>query len=272
MIRNKNNKEGTNTNYQKARSDYEKTLKKIDAITKKLNKLPEGKLICSHTNKYTKWYVSDGHEKTYIRKENRPLAEKLAKKKYYMSMLEDLNNEKLAMEFYLRHRHENDYATQELLSDSSGYRELLSPFFKPLSQELADWAVDTYEKNSSFPEHLIHKTASGHIVRSKSEALIDTCLYKNRIPFRYENALQLGETLIYPDFTIRHPKTGEVFYWEHFGRADDLNYIRNTCNKLNLYMSNGIVPGINLITTYETKEAPLTVEKIEQEILNYFVE
>ena len=78
-----------------------------------------------------------------------------------------------------------------------------------------------YEKNPKYPEHLIHKTVSGIYVRSKSESMIALQLYTEKIPFRYECALQLGETTLYPDFTILHPKTGEIFYWEHFGMMDE---------------------------------------------------
>lgn len=199
------------------------------------------------------------------------MAEQLAIKKYYSLVLKDLENEKVAMGFYLNHRHENDYELEELLNDSVGYGDLLSPFFKPTSLKLQEWLEEPYEQNLNYPENLIHKTGSGHVVRSKSEALIDTCLYKSKIPFRYECALRLGESTVFPDFTIRHPKTGEVYYWEHFGRADDLGYVRNTCNKLQLYMYNGIVPGIQLITTYETKEKPLSSEEIEKIISHYFL-
>ena len=271
MIRNKNNKEDISTNYENATLDYKKTLEQIESIKKKINALPDGKLICSHSRNHCKWYISDGHEKTYIPKANRELAEHLAIKKYYSLRLKYLENEKTAMEFYLNHKLDNDIESEALLNDSIGYGELLSPFFKPLSSELQEWANESYERNLSYPENLIHKTGSGHIVRSKSEALIDTCLYKSKIPFRYECALRLGESTIFPDFTIRHPKTGEVYYWEHFGRADDLNYVRNTCSKLQLYMSNGIVPNIQLITTYETKKHPLNSEEIEQIIEHFFL-
>ena len=245
-------------------------MEQIEAIKRKIDSLPEGKLICSHTGNGCKWYISDGHEKTYIPKSKKSLAEHLAVKKYYSLLLKDLENEKTAMKFYLNHRKENPEEIETLLEDKVGYGELLSAFFEPKSIELQKWANAPYEQNAKYSDNLIHKTGSGHVVRSKSEALIDTCLYKNKIPFRYECALHLGETIIFPDFTIRHPKTGKVYYWEHFGRADDMNYIRNISNKLQLYMSNGIVPDIQLITTFETKENPLSSKKIEKTIKDYF--
>jgi len=131
--------------------------------------------------------------------------------------------------------------------------------------------TSSFATNPLYPEQLVHKTISGNQVRSKSEALIDMSLYIHRIPFRYECALLLDELTIYPDFTIRHPKTGEYYYWEHFGLMDDESYCKNACSKLHLYSSHGIIPSIHLITTYETKDNPLTTEIIEKTIMHYFL-
>ena len=96
-------------------------------------------------------------------------------------------------------------------------------------------------------------------------------LTQNNIPFRYECALQLGETTIYPDFTIRHPRTGETYYWEHFGMMDNPAYRKSASLKLQNYISNGIIPTIQLITTYETKEKQLDLDIIEKIVKEYFL-
>ena len=128
-----------------------------------------------------------------------------------------------------------------------------------------------FEHNEKNPEQLIHKTISGNFVRSKSEAFIAMLLHINRIPFRYECALQLGETTIFPDFTIRHPETGQIYYWEHFGLMDNPAYCKNAFSKLQLYVSGGIIPTIHLITTYETLENPLSSELVENIVQQYFL-
>lgn len=135
---------------------------------------------------------------------------------------------------------------------------------------MAEWTTSPYETAQMHPENLIHKTFSGHVVRSKSEVLIDTALFMNHLPFRYECALNLSYTTIYPDFTIRHPKTGDTYYWEHFGLIDDPKYSKNAFSKIQLYISEGILPGIQLITTYETTEKPLTSNTIDKVIKLYF--
>lgn len=206
----------------------------IKDLEKQLRNYPEGKLICTRNNNRYKWYVSDGHTQTYIPKKNRRYAEQLAAKKYLSSLYEELMQEYLA--------------------------------------ELYNWMHAPYDSNNNFPEQQIHKTLSGNMVRSKSEALIDMALFTNKIPFRYECVLHLGEAVIYPDFTIRHPKTGVIFYWEHFGLMDDPIYCKNACTKLHLYATHNIIPTHQLITTYETKAKPLTSDVIEHIIRNYFIE
>ena len=246
----------------------EAQLKNLDL---QLRKLPKGNLFCSHTGKYVKWFQTDGKKQTYIPKKNRTLAEQLATKKYLSLLQKDLLQEKGAIDFYLRHHNKEMGKAEQLLNDTPEYQKLLSPFFTPTSTELVNWINTPYEHNPAYTEQLIHKTRSGIYVRSKSEAIIDMFLHQNKIPFRYECALQLGSLTIYPDFTIRHPQTGKVFYWEHFGLMDDPEYCKNTCSKLQLYSSHGIIPSINLITTYETKEHPLSTEVVEKIIEHYFL-
>lgn len=82
---------------------------------------------------------------------------------------------------------------------------------------------------------------------------------------------KLGQVIVYPDFTIQHPQTGQLFYWEHFGLMDDPNYYKNAYSKLTLYASAGIIPSINLITTYETNNSPLNTEIVNKLVSHYFL-
>ena len=257
--------------YDKIIKERQMLENKMQELQSEIRTLPEGKLICSSNNKRFKWYRSDGKELIYLPKKQKALAEQLAYKKYLSLQLENITHEKNAIDFYLRHHDVDAPQKEQAFVNSPKYKELLSPFFKPLSQELSEWANAPYEKNNNHPEHLSHDTYSGSLVRSKSEAIIDMFLYKNKIPFRYECLLQLNDISIFPDFTIRHPKTGQIFYWEHFGMMDIPTYSKNTCSKLQLYISNGIFPSIQLITTYETKENPLNAEMVEKIVKYYFL-
>ena len=250
-------------------SEQKRLDNQINSIKEQLDFLPPGKLICVQNGKYSKWFQSDGHTKTYIPKSNRQLAEKLAVKKYLSIQLKELEKERQAIECYLkRSRSIND--AEKLLTETSEFQKLLKPHIQLLSEELSNWQNLNYEHNNQYPEQLIHNSCSGNMVRSKSEFMIDMYLYTHNIPFRYECALNLGETIIYPDFTIRHPETGETFYWEHFGLMDHQHYVKNAYYKLQTYANYGIIPSINLITTYETRDNPLTYEKIERIVEEYF--
>lgn len=242
----------------------------IQSLNSKIQALPEGKLICTHNGNRYKWYKSDGKQNHYIPKSDHQLAEQLAAKKYFTLLLQDLLQEQKAIDYYLKH-HSKDCGKADQMLDMPEYRQLLSPFFNSMSSELLQWMNFPYEHNPKYPEQLIHKTISGNYVRSKSEAMIAMILQINQIPFRYECSLNLPKATIYPDFTIRHPKTGTLYYWEHFGLMDDPSYYKNTYSKLQLYASAGIIPGIQLITTYETKEYPLNTELVEKIIAYFFL-
>lgn len=239
----------------------------IKSLQAQLKTFPDGDFYCTRNRKYYKWYHSLNGKSRYIKKEDHSLAEQLAIKKFLLLQLDDCLHEKEAIEFYLQHH--VPAKAEQLLTQNSEYQKLLSPYFKPMSQELEEWSKSTFTQNTNYPESKIHQAPSGNIVRSKSEVLIDLALYTNHIPFRYECELQLGETIIYPDFTVRNPRTGKLYYWEHFGRMDDPGYAKNTTLKLNTYISHNIIPDIDLITTYETKDCPLSLIIIDNVIARF---
>ena len=132
--------------------------------------------------------------------------------------------------------------------------------------------AEEYDRCRIHPENLIVKATRGKYVRSKSEAIIDKLLFNAGIPFRYEDKLVLGDNTIYPDFTVRHPRTAEYYYWEHFGLLDDPKYVsESVCRKIKLYSDNGIIPSVNMIFTFETKRHPLSIETVERIIREYFL-
>lgn len=187
------------------------------------------------------------------------------------ALVEDLCHEREALDRYLRHHRVSPSHAKQLLTDNPAYQDLLAAYFAPESDELSLWKNAPYDSNPKHPEHLTHKTLSGKNVRSKSEAIIDAVLYTNKIPFRYECALNLSDFIVYPDFTIRHPKTGQIYYWEHFGLMDNPAYAKNACSKLQLYISHDIIPSIHLITTYETKDNPLSYDYVMHLVKHHFM-
>ena len=254
---------------------------KIKSIETQLITFPEGKLYCTRNGNRTKWYHRKEHKSTYLPKKERKLAEQLAMKEYFLCLLDDMRDEKKAIEFYLQYCETKVNCAERFAKEKTGFRELLVSYpdfdsnllelsSDSIDREIQQWLNTPYRKNPYFPEQLTHKTLSDYYVRSKSEAMIDTALHLKQIPFRYECELMLGECIVSPDFTIKHPKTGQIYYWEHFGRMDDPAYYHKPFHKLQLYTMHEIVPSIQLITTYETKKHPLSIEEVDDIIRKNF--
>lgn len=258
--------------YRSMLSEQQRLEKELKEIQQKLQKLPEGNFFYTHNGTYSKWYLSDGHSQTYIPKSQKEYASQLAMRKFLLSLEKEDQKELKALQYYFRHSAGDDHESLQKFMKDPVYQELLSTYFQPLIQELLSWMNSPYSKNQKYPEQLSYKTREDEYVRSKSEALIAMCLMMNRIPYRYECELKLEDITVYPDFTIRHPLTGEVFYWEHFGMVDIPSYAKNVADKTLLYMHNGIYPEINLICSYETKDHPLDTQKIQNMISFYFGE
>lgn len=258
--------------YQKMLDEQQKLDTKIQTLQIELSQLPQGSLVCTKNGKYFKWYHLVNNKLSYIPKKCHEFAQQLARKKILTIQLKNHLKEKKAVASYLKHCAMENDTVEAFLTTHPEFQNLLSSYYKPISRELIEWKNAKFEKNTNYSEQLIQKTLSGNVVRSKSEALIDTLLHVNQIPFRYECALHLDGTVLFPDFTIRHPVSGKTYYWEHFGLMDDPSYAKNACSKLQLYTSHGLLPSIHLITTYETAEYPLTSDKIEKIIQEYFLD
>lgn len=186
--------------------------------------MPENKLLLVKNGSYVKWCESDGSSSRYISKKERFLAEQLALKKLYLIQLDELMAKQQLLDKILADYIEMNSCSTSQLIDSDCYQELLAPFFDSHPDTISQWLDSEYPKNASHPENLIHNTVKGHKVRSKSEVIIANALYQNKIPYIYERGLYLDEILFFPDFTIMHPETFQIYYWEHFGMIDNTSY------------------------------------------------
>ena len=258
--------------YDQIASEYNILQKQIKQLKSQIAKLPDASFFCIKDDKRVKWFMTDKNGTHYIPKSNRKLAEELAYKRYLSSKLKEFQSEQNALQTYLK-KHSLSYGSaDQMLSPENIYSELLSSHFAPRfsnTENSSRWESIPYETNPSHPENLIHPINLGFSVRSKSEAMIAMALHFNCVPFRYECALHLNDIVIYPDFTILHPITGKILYWEHFGMIDKASYQTTYLSKLKHYLANGIYPSIDLITTYESSEIPFSLEKINQ-VLNIY--
>lgn len=262
---------GMFNNYDAVKSRIKKIEEELMKLEVLQAQLPDGELICAKNETRYKWYLRSRGKSQYLPRRKLELAEKLALKKYYESRYMDLQCELKACEAYARVVASTEADRAERVLIHPEYERLLAGELTSKSKELVEWMNADYERCLNHPEKLLVKGTQGKLLRSKSEAMIDRVLFSEGIPFRYEEKIVLGGTVMYPDFIIRHPKTGEFFYWEHFGMMDNVEYISHACKKIKTYCENGIIPSINLILSYETKEHPFGINEIERIIAQYFL-
>lgn len=243
-----------------------------------LEKLPEGKLTCVRNGRkgeYAKWYVNTGKGRVYLPKTERVLAQQLALRRLYTVHLNRLRHELELLNNYESFHKDNVYSNEinNLISQESPYYALLKNSVdssRDKDTPIKVWQETKYNANVVHPEHLQHKSLNGERLRSKSEVIIANALYMNQVPYRYECELVLGEVTVYPDFTILHPDTLEVYYWEHFGMMSQVAYREKTVQKLKLYGEHQIFPFHQMITTYESESVTLDSEMIQKIINLYF--
>ena len=204
-----------------------------------------------------------------MKKSEYALAKKLTIKKYLKLKIQLLEASLVNLEKQSVHFSIIENKLEKLLSDPA-YIYLLSDYLSENQLEGKHWMNADYPKNMQYPEHLTHPTVGGLLVRSKSESMIAILLSERGIPFRYENVITINDVKIAPDFTILHPVTGKIYYWEHFGMIDNEAYCNEFTSKIKLYSKENILLSDNLIASFETKEHPLTYNMINNILNQYF--
>lgn len=129
-----------------------------------------------------------------------------------------------------------------------------------------------------FEEGLIHRTANGKLVRSKSEVIIANCLHSKKIKFLYEEKLVAPDgSYRYPDFTIKDDESGNIYYWEHLGMLGDHTYKQRWEQKLAWYKAQNIAKhedggGSNgtLIVSYDNDQGGIDSQEIDAKIDTIF--
>ncbi len=201
-------------------------------------------------------------KRKYIKRKELALAKVLAQKHYYMiirkTIEQNIKELRKLMKRYEKGKLETIY--DELCMER---KTLIAPLRMSVKEKVKQWKEEIYEKNIMYPENLRYKTEQGDMVRSKSEVIIANTLYQHRkdILYKYERPLKLvadGKIkTIYPDFTILNIHTGKMIYFEHAGRMDNPHYASEFVKKIHTYMANDLLPGRDLIITFETQENSL---------------
>ncbi len=258
----------------------EKELEKIIVMLKnRIQEAPKGWLRIIHDDRGTFYYHCLGRKESgkgrkqasYIKKQDIHLARILAQKSYDKKVLmwaKECYEKLLALsQCYEDDRVDRFY--QELSEDR---RNLVTPLEDSVAGRIARWESIEYQ-GKRFLDNLPYiVTEKGERVRSKSEKILADKFLLHHIPYKYEMPLHLaGFGTIYPDFTLLDVHTGEVIYWEHFGMMDHPDYGEKAVKKMETYVRNGILPGKQLIITFETQKSGLDMRTVETLLEEYFL-
>lgn len=256
---------------------------------------PSGILLCQkHTNSY-RWLKRDMQENrlitTRLAKSDKALAQSLAVNLYHIICIQDIQMQINSIDNSIQRRQlrkqqlelRDTSATQppfyalfrglryhplvpaDFFDPHSPYKPFILSYLQDKYAWLIEWYLADYKKNPDHPERLIFPVKLGFNVRSKSEVIIADRLYEEGILFHYDEQLLISDHECYPDFTI--PVTySEQYAWEHFGAMDSTYYYNRTRGKILDFLDHQHFPGINMITTYETKQRPLTVYQVNHKI------
>lgn len=232
--------------------------REIVRVEQMLQGMPEGELQFQKNGTGHKWihrtWSKEGRAvKNYLSKKDKDAARVLARKTYCQAYINDCRDMLFVLDKALSLWKKESRVDR--IKENPAYAGLL--FHGSIEQELSAWKKEPYERNEQHPEHLNVRAVNDTYVRSKSEAYILSALEAKGVAYRYECKLTLGRTTLYPDFTIRRPKSGETLIWEHFGMMSDAAYAKNAQEKVRKYMQHGYYPMRNLITTFEDDAHPL---------------
>lgn len=234
---------------------------KLLLLEKEISNLPAGELSIYNNNGSDRWYVVVNNTREYLPKKNKSIAIQLAKKKFLELQLSKLENAKRMYEYFLDYDNQTEQSLKELYQNTKLMNLLQSN--TDIDANILLWQTADYNRNPNHPEHLSFKCPSGNLVRSKSEVFIDMVLNQHSIPYRYECELIIDGNKCYPDFTFINPITNKIYYWEHLGIMNNTEYAKSAFYKLRQYYRNGIIPGDNLILTFESKDNPFSASDAE---------
>lgn len=236
-----------------AKREIIKLRKILSEVENFMSDAPKGCLKWQNKNGKTYYYhqfknKENQWEREYIKREDVSLANELALKHYYSVIRPKVKKQLNELEKFVK-RYSSDELDDVYDNLCSERKALCTPISTSVETQLRLWQEEEYEPARMHLENLRYETEQGEMVRSKSELIIANILYRN---------------------TTINIHTGKIKYWEHAGRMDDTHYSCDTVKKMNNYVSNGLLPGRDVVWTFETQGYPLdvsVVKKIVKDVL-----
>ena len=226
---------------------------------------PKEKLRSRKKGSHYQYYLEKNKKRTYIAKKNIETARKIAQRDYYQKLLPGLLKNLKAMQHFSK-EYNTTSLEQSYTNLSAARKQLVEPIFIDDETYASQWQAKNYERKKDPPDGGL-MTNKDEVVRSKSEVIIANLLKDKKVPYHYEYPVQLyNGNIIHPDFFCLNKRTRQEFYWEHCGMMDDLTYTTNLTQRISDYSKTGIIPGKNLILTFETARTPIETKAVERMI------
>ena len=227
-----------------------------------LKTAPGGRLKISKINGKTRYYVVEGGVTRYSgdKKQIKSLIQKAYNARVRRQALAELKCLEKALNSY------PDESFEEVIENTNEERKaLINPVIKTDEEYIKQWLAQPYTPKEIGDNIPLIITNRGERVRSKSEKIIADRLYARGAPYKYECPKRNSRYgVIYPDFTILRVKYREVCYLEHYGMMDNPEYAKRMVERNSDYAEDGIIIGKNLFMLFETKEAPLDTQLLDQ--------
>ena len=208
-------------------------------------------------------------KEVYLSKRNdRQLLVSLCSKSYYTELVIRLREEIRVLEQFLNaFDPKKKYHTINVLPVEA--RPYVHRLLKTNEEICKEWEQEAYTTNSHPFDFEPLRTKKGELVRSRAEYIIANALFDLNIPYRYECIAYLDDgSAVFPDFTILHPKTLEIYYIEFFGKMDDYGYAADNYNKIRRYANSDIFP--HLIMIFDHRDAPFNTDTLISILKNTF--
>lgn len=246
----------------------------IAKLQQSLDHAPEGSLrVIRNRRQYQFFHRLSKQDKkgTYILRQNRELAARLAQKDYDGKLLEALNEQQRVIQSFLEH-YNPDVVREVYAGLTEARKQLVEKGFLTDEEFVEKWIGEPYPKmgfNVDDPEYY---TSRGERVRSKSEVLIAEALTRHNIPYRYEYPVFDGNRMIgVPDFNCLNVRLRKDYYWEHLGMLGDQEYAERNVKKIEKYTLAESFDESRLILTFETQKHPLNTKVVEEKIRRYLL-
>ena len=258
------------------------TLKQTDenalaTAEKLLRHSPEGDIIFRTVRNTPRYYHSvtadpstakRKRSEIYLGEKQSMLVYALTRKRYLKTLCPPLRKEIAALDRFIKAYHpEEKYEALNSVPDD--LHEHITPLFTAQSEKCQIWQAQAFESNP-FPidPESCYTTARGDSVRSRAECILCDKVNRRLLAYHYEEKLVLGRNEIYPDLTIMHPQTCELYFLEYFGMMDNPAYAKNAMEKIHLYYAAGLGP--RLITIFDSREAPFSFNQLDAILDSYF--